>query len=143
MNEKIKNMIDAANATAEKVVEDWFKRQSVEEYVEKMLEKRVQEIVCKLLGFEPRHGAWEVDHCNGRHGESAAGDWLREKAGKKINEWLEAQAGSLPELPKSAITSLRSDFREMYEHRLRVEFERMAQSKAKEDAMRYFSEEII
>lgn len=126
-------------AEAEKAALKWAaeKRSSIERDVTSILDKRAEEVVFKLLGFDNRWGRMEVDHCNGRAGESAAGDFIRAKAGAAVHAWLEAQVGKLPKLPKSAVKSLRDFYLEVYRNTLNDELYRAAQHKAQADAAAY------
>lgn len=133
MEAKIKELIETAKSKADKAAQDWLKEQMprIEGTVRSMLDRRVQEVVGKLLGFRAQYGdAWEVDHCNGRSGESAAGDWLRKQAGEAVRQWLTAQAGNLPDLSDKTVASLRAQYRRTLEE----EVLRLVQEKALNDA---------
>jgi len=139
MSSDMKSAIDAAVQEADKAAADWLgKRKCIADEITKLLDGRVQEIIGKLLGFDAHWGVWEVDHCNGRSGNSAAGDWLRDAANGAVSEWLTDQAGKLPTLPKAAITSLRGDYLEAFQNELR---DRLIK-KAKEDALAAFQQVI-
>lgn len=83
------------------------------ERIKSMLDSQVKKVVGELLGFDAGWGGWKIDHCNGRSGESAAGDWLRQQAGSAVNEWLTAQAGKLPTLDAKDVRALRSEYKEV------------------------------
>ncbi len=93
-------------------VNAWKKENSAERIKKRtkdLLEKNSQEITLKLLGFDTHWGRWEIDHCNGRSGNSAAGDFLRKTQAEAINEWLsslsltELSTTQLAEIKKSAL----------------------------------------
>ena len=126
--------LDEYKKAVEKAVKDILTETSGENIparVRHMLDSRHQDIIAKLLGMSDHWNRWEVDHCNGRVGESAAGDWLRAQAGSGVAEWLTAQAGNLPELPKSAIKSLRSEYLNTLERLVRVELTSRAEAEAR------------
>lgn len=130
-----KEQLDQIMAKAETIVQKWINDESanIDIKVTRMLENRLEEIVAKLMGFGTgrfSRDAWEVDNCNGRRGESAAGDFLRTKAKDAARAWLEAQAGKLPDLPKSAVASLKQDYREQLEK----EVGKLLVEQAKQDA---------
>lgn len=106
---------------------------SAADVVREILARKREEIVVKLLGFDSRWGEWDLDHCNGRSGDSAAGDYLRSRAGQAVKAWLDEQAGDLPELPKRAIDSLRREYLAAYESELGRALRQLAQSRARED----------
>ena len=137
MGNDMKSALDAATKEADKAVKDWLsKRKDIAGEITKLLDGRVQEIVGKLLGFDAHWGVWEVDHCNGRSGNSAAGDWLRNEVSGAVDRWIADQAGKLPTLPKAAIASLREDYAEAFKNELRDKLI----NKAKEDAAASFQQ---
>ena len=76
----------------EKTIENW-KKENTEEKIKKeivqRLDKAKDEVLPKLLGFNRRCGnKWELDHCNGRSGNSAIGDYLRKVQQATIEEWM-------------------------------------------------------
>lgn len=117
MNAELQKRIDAAKVRADKAAAQWLKENEdkIEQQISSMLDKRLEEVVAKLLGFSYSWGRWEVDNCNGRSGDSAAGDWLRDKAGNSVRDWLTAQAGDLPKLPAAAVKALRKQYLEYFE----------------------------
>ena len=118
-----------------KVMASKFTPEQIQKDVHTRLERERVGIVASLLGFEFDCGHFSrVDHCNGRAGESAAGDFLRSVAGRETMKWLEKQAGELPELPESAIQSLRKDYIKTFEERLRYQLKKNAEEKADEFA---------
>lgn len=131
----ITELIEDAKAEAERAAQAWIKenKPTIEATVRAMLDRRVQEVVAKLLGFGTRYGdgdEWKVDHCNGRSGESAVGDWLRERSGAAVHQWLTEQAGKLPDLPAKAVADLRAEYRDA----LKGELHRLVREKAVADA---------
>ena len=62
---------------------------TIKHSVTKMLNKSSEEVVMKLLGFNNRwDSGYELDHCNGRSGNSAAGDFIRSANELAVKEWL-------------------------------------------------------
>ena len=123
--------IDAWIATnpPEKLKADIFKR----------LDKSRDEIVLKLLGFDSRYGqSWELDHCNGRSGNSIAGDYLKTHQAAVVNEWL-AQA-KMPEMSQTLEKALTADAVDRYQYEFRKRFQEIIAAKAKQDAEELFSQ---
>jgi len=106
------------------------------------LDRQVNTILGQLLGFDSRYGNWEVDHCNGRGGESLVGNFIKEIAGKEAAGWLLDKMVPLPELTKPQIKALRNDFSKRYEEKVRDELRGLIEKKAKEDAQRIFEAAI-
>lgn len=132
MSPEILKRVADAQKIAEAAALAWLTQheQNIESVIHRMLDRRLEEIVAKLMGFSISREQWELDHCNGRAGESAAGDWLRNKAGAAVKDWLDAQAGNLPKLPKRAITSLHNE----YINNLSDELSKQLEKRAVEDA---------
>lgn len=101
--------------------------------INKKLDNSVNEILRKILGFRPGYDYWEIDHCNGRSGESAAGDYLKSKAGGLVNEWLDKYAGNLTnfEMDSQTVEVLRTEIKSIYEQKVREELRQRAKDAAK------------
>lgn len=132
-----KAKIDRAAQVAkwsEQAAAEWFDKHGSEAQVKydvtKLLDSKREEIVANLLGFKIDWREWQVDNCNGRSGESAAGDLLRKTAGKAVDEWLLAQAGALPTLPKGAAKAFLREYAEALEDALRDRARSMAEEEA-------------
>lgn len=130
-NLTIQERISLIKERADQAALQWIKEneENIEYKIIKMLDERCEKIVAKLMGFENPWGKWEVDHCNGRAGESAAGDWLRQRAGESVRAWLDKQAGDLPDLPKSAINALKKEYLCILEELVKEELEEIAKEK--------------
>lgn len=127
--EKEKLIAKADNIIADKLAKFGA---NLEEKIENMLDRRLQELVGKYLGFDNKWGRWELDHCNGRSGESAAGDFLRSKVQEGTKKWLEKQAGNLPDLPKSAIADLKKEYLYILKREIEQNLNRIAEGKGEE-----------
>ena len=96
------NVIDDAIPIIAEAVAEWKIRNSEEvlkRRVHALLDESSNEVVMKLLGFKESWGKWELDHCNGRSGNSPAGEYLKNAQQGAIAEWLKTAA--LPKLPRS------------------------------------------
>lgn len=100
-------------------VEDWKSKNTPEQIKRTILSKLEHaqtQIVMKLLGFDTNtfsdRGSWELDHCNGRSGNSAAGDYLRSHSADAIKEWLSTVA--MPKLTPKQEEELRKEFAREY-----------------------------
>ena len=92
-------------------------RRSPTQRVHKLLDDNAETIVLKLLGFDNRWNSWELDHCNGRKGESAAGDYLRQVQHDAIQDWLKKV--KLPELNKTLTSVMQKEIEAYYKNYLR------------------------
>lgn len=133
------SVVKIAQRAARQWKDDIEANGGIEREVKRRLDARTNEVVGKLLGFDSQWGEWRVDHCNGRAGESAVGNWLREKAGKAVSEWLSEQAGNLPTLPAKASQSLRHDYLNELHHCIRKEL----LTRAKRDAQNLVSALVV
>lgn len=118
------NVIDSAIPVIAGAVAEW-KSENTEEVLKKrvhdMLDKSSQEIIMKLLGFNDSWGRWKLDHCNGRSGNSPAGDYIKSSQQTAVAEWLKTVA--MPEiseaLKKSLIKEASADYKATLQHKLR------------------------
>jgi hypothetical protein len=126
----------AIQATASAAADAWLAKAeasgAIESRVRDSLDKRAESVVMMLLGFDREWGgsAWKLDHCNGRAGNSAAGDWIRERAADAIRAWLEDQAGKLPPLSKTTVNRMRDHYTETLERELRRALTKRAEADA-------------
>lgn len=107
-----------AKKIAEDAVKEWYAenggKNAIRDRVFQMLDETRDEIIVKLMGFDNKwFGRWELDHCNGRSGNSAAGDFLREVAGDATKEWLANNGADLTNIPipKNAINELKREYK--------------------------------
>lgn len=124
--------LDQFASETKRVAEEWAASQDIKSMVFAILERDAKLLVAKLLGFDLRGGEWTVDHCNGRAGESAAGDYLRKAAGNGVKEWLDKVASDLPPLPAAARKRIVSRYHEWVERGVCDLLEELAQKEAKE-----------
>lgn len=130
------NPVDALIPVIVQAVYEWRKENSDEKLknrVKHMLDKSSEEIVIKLLGFKKDYaGKWELDHCNGRSGESAAGDFFRKAHAEAVQEWL---AGiDMPTLSPSLKAKLQREAQREYADHLAYALQERARSQAAADA---------
>ena len=114
------NPINDLLPTVLKSIDKWKEKNSKEvltERVHKLLDDNAETIVLKLLGFDNRWNKWELDHCNGRKGESAAGDYLRQVQHDAIQDWLKNV--KLPELNKTLSSVMKKELERGYKQYLR------------------------
>ncbi len=101
------NPIDAVLPIVAQAVAEWKATNSEEKIKKKvkdLLDSKAEEVTLKLLGFNNSWGKWELDHCNGRSGESAAGDFIQQVQQTAIKEWLsEVAMPTLDEKMKKSI----------------------------------------
>lgn len=123
--------------------EKWIREntpEQIEKRVYEILDKRTEEVVAKLLGFSPRWGEWEIDHCNGRAGQSEAGNYLACAAKGAVVTWLEQQADSINnlKLPPTALKAIKKEALINARREFRSELEALVMVKMKE-----YAEEVI
>lgn len=145
MNTKVQERIASVKKKATAEAEKWVKEneKDIADRVRRMLDSKLEEVVVKLLGFKTDwDGQWEVDNCNGRSGESAAGDWLRESAQGAVKKWLTEQAGNLPTLSKAVVNNLRQEYLTYTEECLERALQQEARDRAKELATKILHETL-
>ena len=139
----IENPIDSVMQTIAATVQQWKLANppdAIQAKTVKLLDTHADEIVMKLLGFnkDSWNGNWALDHCNGRSGNSAAGDWLLSKQAGVVAEWL--TTCKMPTLSKSAIASMNRECQSMYEQALRAAVADLIRTKATKDAAALFDQ---
>lgn len=104
--------------------------EGIKDEVTRVLNANVQEITAKLLGFDNRwFYKWELDHCNGRAGNSAAGDYLRKHANDAITEWLSSV--QLPPMSPALKGALKKGYVDQLRYRAEGELRELASKNAK------------
>ena len=129
------NIIDRAIPLIAQAVTEWEQKNTAEvltQRVHQLLDKSSKEVVMKLLGFNETWGKWELDHCNGRAGNSAAGDYLKEVQHSAIKDWL--QTVSMPKLDKTVLTRLEKQAQSEYLQYINNEVRQLAHVQAQTDA---------
>lgn len=111
---------------------DKNKEDDITKKVHKLLDNNSDEITLKLLGFNNSWGKWELDHCNGRSGESAAGDYLRKVQKHAIEDWLKQV--KLPVLNETLSTQMQKHLKGEYDRHLKQYLSDYAQTQANKDA---------
>ena len=129
---------------AEIEINKWISlhREKLKDDVSRRLDSRLEELISKYMGFNNHWGKWELDHCNGRQGESAAGDFIKKEVATTCQEWLKKQAGNLMDikLTANAIASLRSYYIECLEREIRDTLKYKAVSDAQEAVRKMLGE---
>lgn len=130
----VKDLVETVALTIEK-----WKRENTEKIIEQkvmsLLDKNAKEVVTQLLGFKKDYdNRMELDHCNGRNGNSAAGDYMRKVQQEAINTWLAKV--ELPALTatdkKNIASSMKGDYLYAYKQKLKELVLNKANADAKE-----------
>lgn len=112
----IKKPLDQVIGFVMAAVSHW-RKENTEEAIHKkvidLLDKRSEEMVVKLLGFDLSWGEWALDHCNGRSGNSAIGDYLRNTQAVAVKEFfdsLDLKQIVTPAMKNRLIKAIQKDF---------------------------------
>lgn len=105
---------------------------SIKKKVTDLLNKNSEELTMKLLGFNHHYAKWELDHCNGRSGNSAAGDYLRQVQQIAIQEWMKTL--TMPKLPDAVAKRLKKEMQSDYEYHLLKDVRDAVSAQATADA---------
>lgn len=128
------NIIDRAIPLIAQAVTEWENKNTAEhltQHVHQLLDKSSKEVVMKLLGFNDNWGKWELDHCNGRSGNSPAGDYLKEVQQGAIKDWL--RTITMPKLDETLRVSLEKQAQSEYLQHMEDEVRRLARRQAEND----------
>jgi hypothetical protein len=105
---------------------------NLEKYIKHLVENKKDELAAKYLGFDNKWGRWELDHCNGRAGESAAGDLFKRELKRHSEDIVKKLAGELPSLPEGAIKAFKAEFLQELKRSVSDLVAEAARSKARE-----------
>jgi len=126
------NAIDAVLPVLASAIVEWQQENSPEtlkKRVKDMLDANSKTATLKLLGFDCRYdNGWELDHCNGRSGNSTAGDFFKNVQATAIKEWL-ADIG-MPVLTPTEKARLTKSFHYEYLNYMQGEIREMARNAA-------------
>lgn len=132
--DKISLPVDAMYDAIQDAVAKWKAANTpdviAQETVQK-LEEDKEEIILQLLGFEKDNwgdGKYKLDHCNGRSGESAAGDFIRRAQKNAINTWLASVV--LPAMPEHLKENLIDAYNKEFQYQLIQQVEGQAATNA-------------
>jgi len=139
------NPLDKLLPAISEAVVEWEEKNTPKKItttIHKMLDTNRDTIVKKLLGFDSDRWSgkdvWSLDHCNGRAGESAAGDYIRKTAQTAIQEWLSQV--KMPTLSASEIKTMQHDMKQVYRNRVGDQLYKLMTSKADRDATELFNQ---
>lgn len=140
MNQVI-NPIDSVLPIVAQAVAEWKSANSEEKIkakVKELLDSKSEEVTLKLLGFNNSWGKWEVDHCNGRSGESAAGDFIQQVQQTAIKEWLSQVV--MPELDEKMKKAILKDVNAEVKRSISYRMQELAKRKADEHMNKLLSD---
>lgn len=129
------NPIDQVLPAIAQAVAEWQTKNTeevIKATVKRKLDQASEEITLKLLGFNNSWGKWELDHCNGRAGESAAGDFIKKVQQEAIQEWLTSVM--LPKVTPQLASKLKAEAQREYADTLLSKVRQLARNKADADA---------
>lgn len=94
---------------------------SLDKLFDDLLKKHGDGLMCRLLGLSDRWSGsrWEIDHCNGRAGESIAGQFIKQNAAAAAERWLSTQIDTLPHLDPASVKRLREEYTEELRRQVR------------------------
>lgn len=106
-------------------IHEWLQRQNPEDIRKKVfatLEAARDEVAPKLMGFNKNSfgGGWEIDHCNGRAGESSIGDYMKKHQAEGIQQFIDQlELTKLRPFTATEIRDLQSEYRSLVISRTR------------------------
>ena len=136
------NPIDSVLPVIAQAVIEWQVNNSpeaIKKKVTKLLNTSSDEITYKLLGFnkDSWDGQWTLDHCNGRSGESSAGDYLKNVQAKVIKEWLEGIP--MPVMTPKILAGFQKQYQAEFNQRLEYKMSQLIKVEADKRATELFN----
>lgn len=144
--EELTNLAEISASTIQEALAEWATENSPEKLKAKCLrtlDNSREDILRALLGFEKDswgRNEWRVDHCNGRAGESAAGDYIRRHQQAAIEQWLHSV--TLPAIDAGMKKSMQQEAKDVFMRLFRKNLEAKVATYAHEQADIYFNEFI-
>lgn len=140
---ELPNLVEISAENIQDAYMKWL-AQNTPETIQKnclnILNKSQDDILRTLLGFEKDgwgRQEWKVDHCNGRAGESAVGDYLRRHQQATIDQWL-AQV-DMPKMTPSMKKSMEKEALDMFQRAFRRTLEVKVTKYAEDQASTFFN----
>lgn len=128
------NIVDQMLPLIAETVQEWKNEhtgQRLKDRVKRLLNEHSEEVTMKLLGFNASWNKWEIDHCNGRSGESAAGDFIRKHQSEAIHEWLTTVC--LPVLDEKTKAQFQKQANQLYKETILYGLRKTVEQKAQKD----------
>ena len=113
MQEALQSLVPVIN----RAIHEWLQQQdpgAIRKKVFQTLEAAKDEVAPKLMGFNKSSfgRGWEIDHCNGRAGESMIGDYMRKHQQEGIEQFIDQlDLTTLRPFSKTDIEDLRRSYR--------------------------------
>jgi len=140
---ELPNLVEISAENIQAAYMKWL-AQNTPETIQKnclnILNKSKDDILRALLGFEKDSWGrqeWKVDHCNGRAGESAAGDYLRRHQQAAIDQWLSQV--DMPEMTPSMKKSMENEALDMFKREFNRTLKVKVTQYAEEQASAFFN----
>ena len=114
MQEALQSLVPIINGA----IHEWLEKQNPKDIRKKVfdtLEAAKDEVAPKLMGFNKGSfgRGWEIDHCNGRSGESTIGDYMRKHQQEGIQQFIDQlNLVSLHPFSKKEIEDMRKEYRQ-------------------------------
>ena len=121
LTEETKKDLEEFKSALNAHMKDILGKMDVAGLAKKIIDDHMDQVVPKLLGFENRWGGkWEVDHCNGRSGQTEIGDFIKHQCKGGIIQWLdELKKVKLPKPSKKIKEALKKDYERVFEREIR------------------------
>lgn len=140
---ELPNLVEISAENIQAAYMKWLAQntpETIQENCLNILNKSKDDILRALLGFEKDSWGrqeWKVDHCNGRSGESAAGDYLRRHQQAVIDQWL-AQV-NMPKMTPSMKKSMEKEALDLFVRTFRRTLEEKVTKYAEDQASTFFN----
>ena len=129
------NPVDDLLPVIAEAVEQWRTANdpaTINSKVKRELDKSSKEIMIKLLGFSGDYRGYSLDHCNGRSGNSPAGDFVIQAQAEAVRGWLRTVA--MPELTEAEKKTMEASCHAHYAEQFKRSLNEQVRTKAKSDA---------
>jgi hypothetical protein len=128
--ERLKKHIDSAVTDA---LKEWTEKK-IKDHVTAVIGNHIGSLIAKCFGMDMRWGnagSWEVDHCNGRDGNSIVGKHIKENCQAQVSAYLEKLGNNFPEPTPAMKAAFAKEYNAVLEARLRAQANELAAMEAK------------
>ena len=123
-------------------VEEWKRNnppEAIKQKALRVLETNTNEIVAKLLGFKQEYGGrWELDHCNGRSGNSPVGVLIAQLHKEAVDEWVKKVV--MPTFSPKDLDSIQKGMKSDFDYQFKSRFRQLVLAHAEQEAQRAFDQ---
>jgi len=135
LDKKTKEALEEFRSALNAHIRARLEKINVPKLAEKIVQDNINQLVPKLLGFNKswHNENWEIDHCNGRAGQTEIGDFIQHQCQVGVRNWIDTvKKTGLPKPTKEIIAAVKKDYKDRLHREIRDQIWRQADEDARE-----------